>query len=699
MTEPTTGVPSRVIAWRIARQEPIAYLIALLTWTTFHSLPVLSGWLLKVVLDRVQGDEPAGAIWTVLAVLAGVEVGRWMVLVISAVQWHGVWVFWHTVPRLNMLRSLVAAPGPAAGRLPGAPGEAVSRFRDDTKHVALVADVWLDVTGAGVAAIGALLVMARVDVTVTLVALLPVVCALLLTRAMARRLKDLRLVEREATAAVTGFIGDTFAAITAIKAAGAEKAVEHRFDVLGRTRATAALRDQVATQVLQTLSGATGNLSTGLALLLLAPSLAAGEASVGDIGLFASSAIVLATVPRWIARLGAYQRQADVSVDRMARLLSPGADSRTLAQPVSTALRHGPGAFSPVVVRPDRLDDDRLERLEVRGLVVRHEDGTTVGPVDLTIAAGEVTVLTGPVGAGKTTVLRGLLGLVAVDGGEVRWNGRRIEDPSTVLVPPRTAYLPQVPRLFSETMAETILLGLEDEWLEEALHVACLQPDLARMGGFERRNCRRALPGQSQDVNRPECLRCGLGKSRRLNLRRRKVARAQQPLRLRHVFLGPYDHACPCRLNLQLGPLFPGQDGVQSLPDRRLFRLQLEGFAEQRLGLTRLVAQAARFLEQHFGNVWLVRQNTVVEGQRLVQSAGLLMRKPLAVERGQINRRHRIRPIAPADLPSRRREHRARPLPRGSPATCALTPRWVQKSALRSGTTGRTTGRAPHISG
>jgi len=478
----TAAVPSRVVAWRLVRQEPVAYAIALLTWTTFHSLPVLSGWLLKVVLDRVQGGQPASTVWTVLAVLAGVEVGRWMVLVVSAVQWHGVWVFWHTVLRLNMLRSLVAAPGPAAGRLPGAPGEAVSRFRDDTKHVALVADVWLDMTGVSVAAAGALAVMVRVDPLVTLVALLPVGCALLLTRVMARRLKDLRVVEREATAAVTGFIGDTFAAITAIKAAGAEKAVEHRFDTLGRTRATAALRDQVATQVLQTLSGATGNLSTGLALLLLAPALAAGDASVGDVGLFASSAIVLATVPRWVARLGAYHRQADVSVERMTRLLPPGTDGGTLADPVHTALRHGPGAFPTVPISPVRPPQDHLELLEVIGLVVRHEDGTTVGPVDLTVEAGRVTVLTGPVGAGKTTVLRALLGLVARNEGEIRWNGRLIEDPSTVLIPPLTAYLPQVPRLFSETLAQTILLGVDDAGLEEALAIACLQPDLARMG-------------------------------------------------------------------------------------------------------------------------------------------------------------------------------------------------------------------------
>lgn len=476
------SVTSRPVAWRILRQEPVAYGISLLTWTTFWVLPVLAGVLLKVVLDQVQIEGSGRLLWGVLAALGGVEVGRWVLLAGSAFQWQGVWVNWHTVPRLNMLRSLVTDPGPAVGRLPGSPGEAVSRFRDDTRNVAMVLDVWLDMTGAGLATAIALGVMATVDWRVTLVVALPVGASLLLTRGMAGRLKELRLVEREATAAVTGFIGDTFGAVTAIKAAGAERAVEGRFSGLGDARATAALRDQVATQVLQTVSGATGNLSTGLALLLLAPALAAGDATVGDVGLFASSVIVIANLPRWVTRLGVFTRQGDVSVHRMARLLPPGADALRIAEPVDTALRHGPGPFQPTPV-PDRRSrgGDRLVRLDVEGLVVRHTSGGGVGPVDLTIEAGTVTVVTGQVGAGKSTLLRALLGLVAMEDGEIRWNGVVVSDPSLAMVPPRVAYLPQVPRLFSETLAETILLGVDDEGLAEALRVACLEEDVARM--------------------------------------------------------------------------------------------------------------------------------------------------------------------------------------------------------------------------
>jgi ATP-binding cassette subfamily B protein len=56
-----------------------------------------------------------------------------------------------------------------------------------------------------------------------------------------------------------------------------------------------------------------------------------------------------------------------------------------------------------------------------------------------------------------------------------------VDDPSTVLVPPRAAYLPQVPRLFSEPLGSTILLGASGEGLEHALWLTCLDEDLGRM--------------------------------------------------------------------------------------------------------------------------------------------------------------------------------------------------------------------------
>ena len=464
----------------LLRREPLAYATAWICWVAFFTLPIPAGLLLKAVLDRVADSSTAPITGLVLA-LALVELGRWLVFGFAVVQWHGLWVFWNTLPRVNMLRSLVSAPGPTVGRLPSSSGEAVSRFRDDAMHLSMVLDVWLDMSGAVVSAISAVIVMATVDARITFVVVVPVFLALLLCRQLGNRLRAWRRREREATAAVTGFIGDVFGAIGAVKVAGAESAVAQRFEELGEARADAARVDQVATQVLRASSGAIGNLGTGLMVLLVLPSLAEGSATVGDVGLFASAVAVLASLPRWTASLGAYHRQAEVSVERMARLL-PDRVPAGVVTGAPTELRHGPGPFPAVPVGDpaERGPDERLERLDVAGLTVAHVGRRGVRDVDLSVDRGSLTVVTGPVGSGKSTLLRGLLGLVPSEG-VVRWNGRLVDDPSQVFVPPRASYVAQVPRLFSEPLSAAILLGVEGGGLHEAVRLACLDEDVEWM--------------------------------------------------------------------------------------------------------------------------------------------------------------------------------------------------------------------------
>jgi ATP-binding cassette subfamily B protein len=92
-------------------------------------------------------------------------------------------------------------------------------------------------------------------------------------------------------------------------------------------------------------------------------------------------------------------------------------------------------------------------------------------------------VVTGRVGAGKTTLLRTLLGLLPRDSGETRWNGAVVDDAGAIFVPPRSAYTPQVPRLFSDTLEDNILLGLTvaPAQLDLAIHAAVLDEDTQQL--------------------------------------------------------------------------------------------------------------------------------------------------------------------------------------------------------------------------
>jgi ATP-binding cassette subfamily B protein len=139
----------------------------------------------------------------------------------------------------------------------------------------------------------------------------------------------------------------------------------------------------------------------------------------------------------------------------------------------------------PVPTRPRRAAD-RLQFLEVDGLTARHPgSGRGVEGVDLRLERGSFTVVTGAVGSGKTTLLRAVLGLLPHQAGTIRWNGTVVEDPGSVLVPPRAAYTAQVPVLFSASLAENLLLGLSDDVhkarLARALRLAVLEDEVAGM--------------------------------------------------------------------------------------------------------------------------------------------------------------------------------------------------------------------------
>jgi ATP-binding cassette subfamily B protein len=92
-------------------------------------------------------------------------------------------------------------------------------------------------------------------------------------------------------------------------------------------------------------------------------------------------------------------------------------------------------------------------------------------------------VITGRIGSGKTTLLRALLGLLPKESGEVRWNGELVNDLSSFLVPPRSAYTPQVPLLFSQSLKDNVLLGLSEQGgaLDAAIHGAVMEKDVAEL--------------------------------------------------------------------------------------------------------------------------------------------------------------------------------------------------------------------------
>jgi ATP-binding cassette, subfamily B, bacterial len=223
------------------------------------------------------------------------------------------------------------------------------------------------------------------------------------------------------------------------------------------------------------------DLSVGLVLLLASSAMHRGDFTVGDLVLFTTYASTLAELPYYGGQLLVRYRQAGVAAERLTPLLPASSPAALVAsRPLYVSGRQPP---VPAPTGPARRLDP-LQVLKVRGLSATHPStGRGIDGVDLTLERGSFTVISGPIGAGKTTLLRALLGLMPADGGMVTWNGRPVGDLAAFMVPPRAAYLPQVPRLFSEPLADNVLLGSDPDAvdLDGALRTAVLETDLRTM--------------------------------------------------------------------------------------------------------------------------------------------------------------------------------------------------------------------------
>jgi ATP-binding cassette subfamily B protein len=476
--------PRRLSAWRaawaISRYRSVLFSFEFVRLVAWNSSILLIGLALQQVFDALGGSGPAGfGAVELVAALAAAEITR------LALMWGGTLgdrsrQHMRALLRFNLLRAQLRSGGPDAGTPAASPGDAVSRFRDDVDDFLAFLESATYALGKVVLAVSAMAIMLAVQPVIAVAVVVPLVAVVLATRLARRRIRSHRAAYRNASAAVTGLLGEMFGAVVAVKSAHAGDGVLGHLARLNERRLRAGLRDQLVTRLLGTFDRVAVDLSVGAMLLLAVPMMRRGDFTVGDMALFVSYISGLRWVPHYIGQMLARHRQAEVAIERMTALLPP---EKPEALVTHRSLRSAKASDER---RPPAMLRERgtvLESLTVCGLTVVHPtSGRGVHDVTLTVQRGTFTVVTGPAGAGKTTLLRGLLGLLPAQAGIVEWNDLVIDDRAEFFVPPRSSYVPQVPRLFSESLRDNVLLGLEDaSALRSALRDAILEPDIASM--------------------------------------------------------------------------------------------------------------------------------------------------------------------------------------------------------------------------
>jgi branched-chain amino acid transport system ATP-binding protein len=104
--------------------------------------------------------------------------------------------------------------------------------------------------------------------------------------------------------------------------------------------------------------------------------------------------------------------------------------------------------------------------LEVRGLEIRYGAAIAVRGVDLTVKHGELVAVIGNNGAGKTSILRGISGLVRPSAGQVLFKGNETAAQAAhQKVKSGLALIPEGRLIFADqTVEDNLILGAYTRW-------------------------------------------------------------------------------------------------------------------------------------------------------------------------------------------------------------------------------------------
>lgn len=464
--------------WQLVRYAPGLFFLNWITWIIAWSLFTVPGLLGRRFFDVLTHKAPAG--WTVeTVVILFIAAGIMQVAsgLLGAGTTSAAGMTARALLRRNLMARVLACPG--AQPLPYSSGEAMSRFRDDVNEVAGFITGLNFLSGQFAFALIGITAMVRIDAWLTSVILLPLIFVVLIAQRATERIKRYRRARQDATSRVTGAISEIFGAVQAIQVAGAEESVVAHLDALGRERQKYALRDTLFSRIAESLFVNLGNLGIGAILLLTAQAMRTGTFTVGDFALFAFFMTWVTGTTSDIGNTLARAKQSGVALERLAVLMQ-GAPGDALIAHHPTYLKQS----APALLVPSRTDADTLRTLAVNDLRFCFPgSGRGVAGATFTVERGTFVVITGRIGSGKTTLLRALMGLLPAEGGAITWNDTPVADPAAFFVPPRAAYTPQVPTVFSDSLRDNILLGLPvgEAGLAAAVARAAFTGDLAGM--------------------------------------------------------------------------------------------------------------------------------------------------------------------------------------------------------------------------
>jgi ATP-binding cassette, subfamily B, bacterial len=336
-------------------------------------------------------------------------------------------------------------------------GDIVSRVTNDTEQIRQVIGFGFSMfLRNALMMLGALAMLFATSAKLAALIVLGVPATVIPILVMGRHVRRLSRVNQDRVAGVSAHIDEALHEVRTVQAYGHEARTQHEFDAATQAACAAGVHRVRVKAWLISLVMLIGFCAVGVILWIGGHDVLAGRLSQGELAAFVFYAAIVASGAGTVSEVWGEIQRAAGATEHLMQLLDTPPDLE---------------AAEPVVRLPARVSG--VIRIETLTFEYPGRPGiTALGPLSLTVHAGERVALVGPSGAGKSTLFALLLRFYDPASGRILLDGADIRHCEPAAVRGAMALVPQDPVVFATTVAENVRFGRPDATLEE-IRAAC----------------------------------------------------------------------------------------------------------------------------------------------------------------------------------------------------------------------------------
>jgi ATP-binding cassette subfamily B protein len=333
-------------------------------------------------------------------------------------------------------------------------GEIISRFNDAGKVRDAISGAILTIMIDTIMAVAGVIVLYMQNAKLFGITVIIVVLYAVIVACFHKWYEKLNRKQMEDNAQLTSYMVESLNGIQTIKAYNAERKANRETEIKF-VRLLRSIFDLTWVNNLQTSLKTFVELVGGIVILWVGGvSVINGEMTIGALITFNSLLAYFLDPIKNLINLQPQMQTAVVAADRLGEILDLEAE-KTEAEYRKLA--------------PTNLAGD----IEIKNLDFRYGTRKLVlEGINLKIEKGQKIAFVGESGSGKTTLSKLLLHLYAPEKGDILINGNNIEDIQLETLRERIAYIPQETFLFSGSIFENLVLGMDDATMDDIIEAS-----------------------------------------------------------------------------------------------------------------------------------------------------------------------------------------------------------------------------------